>query len=184
MNIGAARKWIVNASLGATSVFAVFFVAAPAVEYPGLNQEEAIRLAEIVIPVFMGYLGMATAFAISAAPGQDKQQLPNALLAHLIRWPPIVFGIIVSCAIVAFGFSNRADAAVGTGMGVDQLAHWLTAACGLLAATTGIINTVLFPKAAAGGPQVMSDASPPTAARKEGNSKNGMSSSKAGGGKK
>ena len=57
----AARVWLVKASLIVTTLTFVFFIVAPAFNFP-LSFGEAIRLLEIVAPVFLGYLGSATQF--------------------------------------------------------------------------------------------------------------------------
>jgi hypothetical protein len=59
-----ARKWLVLASLSMTAVLFVFFIIAPAFGFP-LTFGQARGLLEIILPVFLGYLGSASHFVFS-----------------------------------------------------------------------------------------------------------------------
>src|SRR5262249_9229487 len=58
MNQNTARTWLVNVSLVVTGAFVIFMTLGPAIGYP-LEFQQALRLTEVVIPVFLGYLGSA-----------------------------------------------------------------------------------------------------------------------------
>jgi hypothetical protein len=145
MTTDAARNWIVAASLGITAVDFVFFLLAPALGFP-LTFDQAVRLLEIVLPVFMGYLGSATHFLFRIPPADAPAEVhpPGGLLGLLVRGPIIVFGLATFAAIFAFGFSNRSMATAGSGMSLDALAGSLSAALGLLSVTTNVAVSYLF----------------------------------------
>jgi hypothetical protein len=68
----------------------------------------------------------------------------NQFLGLLVKGPLIIYLIAVVASFAAFGYANRASAAPGTGMSVDNLATALSLALGVLAVTTGIITSYLF----------------------------------------
>ncbi len=145
MDTDNARSWVINASLLITAANFVFFFVAPAVGFP-LTFDQAARLLEIVIPVFLGYLGSATHFLFRPyRPRAHRAPVHSSkLLGILVRGPVVVFGIATLAAIFAFGFSNRKSAPPGVGMGIDDLAGALAASLGLLAVTTSVAVSYLF----------------------------------------
>lgn len=140
-----ARKWLILASLSMTAVLFVFFLIAPAVGFP-LTFPQARGLLEIILPVFLGYLGSASHFIFSQGSGRSGRgaDLPREMVTLLIRGPVVVFAAISVCAIGVFGYSNRIEAPVGSGMSLDTLASFLSAALGLLAVTTSVASAYLF----------------------------------------
>jgi hypothetical protein len=145
MTVEMARKWLITASLGITAGVVAFFVAAPAFGFP-LTADQAMRLLEIVVPVFLGYLGTASRFVFSAPNRVERVQLRrnDPLVALLIRGPLLVFLLIVFVAVASFGWSNRADAPAGAGMSIDALSGVVSTALGLLAVTTHTAVAYLF----------------------------------------
>lgn len=140
-----ARTWLIKASLVITGTDFVFFLAAPVVGYP-LDWRDAWRMAEIIFPVFLGYLGAAAHFLFGAADGQRETARPAraAQIGLLVRGPVLVWLAINAVALVVFGVANRQAAPPGEGMTVDQLAMVLSASLGLLAATTSGVVIHLF----------------------------------------
>ncbi len=61
MNAPTARLWIIRASLLTTGLNFTFFLIFPALGYP-ITFDQAIRLLEIVTPVYLAYFGSATYF--------------------------------------------------------------------------------------------------------------------------
>ena len=146
MTTDSARMWITAASLSATGVFFLFFASAPALGYP-LTFDQSFRLLQILLPVFRGYLGSATMFLVktSGAKHDPGSSVQGPLFGLLIRWPIIIFSIILIAILGVFGYSNRAAATAGTGMSIDTLSAAFSAMLGLLAATTGALLGVVFP---------------------------------------
>jgi hypothetical protein len=145
MTIFQARKLIIWTSLGSTAAVFVFFVVGPPLGFP-LGWDQVQRVIEIVLPVFLGYLGTATHFLFKKSdPDSDPELGEKApLLGLLIRGPLLVFGLAFTAILFAFGYSNRANAKPDSGMSVDQLAWALTAALGILTASTGVAVSYLF----------------------------------------
>jgi hypothetical protein len=146
MTIQKARVWLVHTSLATTAAIFVFFLIAPTIGYP-LTFEQAVRLIEIILPVFLGYLGTATNFIFGGSHGEPKTGTKNLneLLGILVRGPVIIFLLVSSAALIAFGISNGATASQGSGMSLDVLAGVLAAALGLLTISTSVLVTALFP---------------------------------------
>lgn len=145
MTIQTARIWLIKFSLTITSLIFAFFLVAPALGYP-LTFEQALRLLEIVTPVFLGYLGSATYFIFGRNGSVQDIAIrgPKELFALLMKGPLYVFGIAMLAAIFAFGYSNASFAPAGSGMTVDLLAGSIAGALGLLAVTTNVIVSYLF----------------------------------------
>jgi hypothetical protein len=145
MLVNSARKWLIIGSLIVTTAHFLFFLVAPAIGYP-LEYQDAIRLLQISVPVFFGYLGAASRFVFNAnrQPEVDRLRIKNPLMGLLIRGPFIVFGLASAACLFAFGYSNRINAAPGIGMDVDTLATIVTTILGLLAVTTNIAVSSLF----------------------------------------
>ncbi len=140
-----ARKWLLTASLAMTAGVFLFFLVAPAAGYP-LTFAQARGFLEIIVPVFLGYLGSGSHFIFSNRSRRPSPKLDASgeLVALMIRGPVIVFAVISIGAIAVFGFSNRIQAPIGSGMSIDMLAGFLSAALGLLAVTTNVAISYLF----------------------------------------
>jgi hypothetical protein len=156
MTIDIARKWLIVSSLVITGVQMVFLLVAPVFGYP-LEYPKNLDLLQIVMPVFLGYLGAAAHFIFqNPAPAVPVQ---NKFLGLLVRGPLAIYILAAGGALVAFGYANRASVQPGKGptMSVPNLATALSLSLGVLAVTTGVISSYLFvaPKDAApvGGPE-------------------------------
>ena len=136
---------MIVASISITGLQLIFFLIAPAVSFP-LTYPKNLDILQMILPVFLGYLGAASHFIFkNPAPVVEAQ---NTFLGLLVRGPVIVYCLAVLAAIAAFGYSNRVGAPIGSGMSVDNLATSLSISLGLLAATTSVIISYLFvPKA-------------------------------------
>jgi hypothetical protein len=128
--------------LTATAATFLLFVIGPAVGLP-LKWDQALRLTEIVVPVFLSYMGSMTLFLFRR--DQIAQNVPqaNSLLPLLVKGPVIVFAVCIVAILVGFALSNRSSASVGTGMSVDQLAAAISAALGILTVTTSSVISYL-----------------------------------------
>jgi O-antigen/teichoic acid export membrane protein len=142
MSLFGARRWLVGASLVLAGAAFCFFVLAPVLGYP-LRYSQAQSLLRVVLPVFLGYLGAATQFAFQK---KHEQTDPPAspMLPLLVIGPIALFVVMMVVGIVAFGYSNRAQAPPGDGMSAEQLGNAVSGAMGLLAVTTNVIVAYLF----------------------------------------
>lgn len=145
MSIESARAWIIKCSLAATFGVFAFVLVAPAVGYPlSFSNGDAVRLMEILIPVFLGYLAAASHYVFQHKPvASGDRELPRNAVT-LIKVPLLVFSAVVVIALAMFGFTNRVDARPGTGWSVDLLAGIMALALGLLTATTHVAVAYLF----------------------------------------
>ncbi len=142
-----ARIWLIKATLLVTSVCFAFFLVAPVLDYP-LTFNQSTRILQIILPIFLGYLGSASHYVfISSKRGESDAfyvSRPGGLFPLLVRGPVAVFAVAMAATIFAFGYSNRASATPGTGMSIDALAIFVSAALGILAATTSLVLARLF----------------------------------------
>jgi hypothetical protein len=143
MSMYQARKWMIVASLALAALAFGFFILGPVLGYP-LRYSQAQSLLQIVLPVFLGYLGAATQFVFQKEPPSGDTVTPPPMMELLIKGPISLFGLMMAVAILAFGYSNRIAAQPGEGMNVEQLSAVVTAAMGLLAVTTNLIVSYLF----------------------------------------
>jgi hypothetical protein len=143
MTVISARKWILIASLSVSGAVFVFVILAPILSYP-LTWAQALRIVELIIPVFFGYLGSGTHYLFSTDEDPVAQVKTQKLLSILVKGPILLFAVIVGSVFIAFGAGNRSAAQVGDGMSVDTLAAWITAGLGLLTVTTNVVVSHLF----------------------------------------
>ena len=144
MEIGRARRLIIKWSLVVTGVTFLFLILAPAFGYP-LDWDQVPRLFEVILPVFLGYLGSASHFAFRRPPAIPAvQTFREDLGALLVKGPIVVFSVAVVALGIAFGYSNRRTASLGSGMSVDRLAGPLAAILGLLTVRTNVAVSYLF----------------------------------------
>jgi hypothetical protein len=138
-----ARRWLLLATLVITGAVLVFFLVAPSVGYP-LEFSQSLRLLEIVLPVFLGYLGASALFLFKAGDSQDSPFGARAatLVGPLVKGPVVVFALAMVALIGAFGFANTVGGA--SGMSVDNLAAALSLLLGLLTVTTNVVVSYLF----------------------------------------
>lgn len=146
MNPDDARKWLVTASLIITGALFLFFILAPAFHYP-LQFKQARSLLEVLLPVFLGYLGSAAhfLFRVEGAPQVVRSVQSPALLTLLLKGPVVIFTIAVTAALIAFGVMNRSGQNDGGGMTIQDLSGILSLALGLLTITTSVLSAYLFP---------------------------------------
>lgn len=141
-----ARTWIILSSIVITGAITLFLFLAPALGYP-LRQDQARRIMEIVVPVFIGYLGSASHFVfreLRKSPSTSSKIHHPKLAKLLIKGPIILWVVIVVGAFIAFGISNRESAEPGAGWSVDELAAAVTFGISLLAVTTNVAVAYLF----------------------------------------
>lgn len=141
MTSDKARKWVIIASLIITGVQLVFLILAPALGFP-LEYPKNFDILQIVLPVFLGYLGSATTFVFMAPP--PSVSVNNQFLGLLVRGPIIIYGLAMVAAFAAFAYSNRSGAPIGGGMSVSNLAAAVSISLGVLAVTTGVMVSYLF----------------------------------------
>jgi hypothetical protein len=141
MKIDSARSWVIWGSLGITASQGVFLLVAPAFGF-NLKYPKNLDLLQIIGPVFLGYLGAAAAFIFKDPP--PEVPVNEKFLGPLVVGPLAVYILFVGGALAVFGYSNRENAVVGTGIPVEDLSRALSIALGVLAATTSIISANLF----------------------------------------
>jgi hypothetical protein len=143
MNVDAARLWIVLASLLVCGFSLAFFLIAPATPYP-LDWPQSFRLIEIITPVFLGYLAMATRHAFSPNSRKANSKRISPVLVVLVKGPMFLFALIGVALTIAFGIANSALLKDTRGMSVDMLAAGFAALLGILAITTNVVVEHLF----------------------------------------
>lgn len=141
MNTDSARKWLIASSLVITGVQMVFLIVAPVIGFPLLYPKN-LDLLQIVSPIFLGYLGSASHFIFqNPVPPVPVQ---NQYLGYLVKGPLVIYILAAGGSLAAFGYSNRVGSSIGAGMSVDSLGTALSLSLGVLAVTTGVLNSYLF----------------------------------------
>jgi hypothetical protein len=139
LNAGQARVFIVAASLLLSGVLLIFLMLAPALGVPfNENLNENVRLIEIVIPVFFGYLGSASHFVFNVNRGREIAESEQLLLGTLLIGAFAVFTIFISALFATFWITR------GRSMDFDTLSRWFSSSMGLLACTVSILSSYLF----------------------------------------
>lgn len=144
MSIRNAQFWIVRASLLLIGATWVFFLLAPAIDFP-LTFKESFALLKLITPVFMGYVGLAVGFLFAGgAPLPSPGRSIGSLLALLVRGPVILYGAVMICALIVFGMTNRSGANPAEMMPYDYLENATITATTILTGTTSVVASKIF----------------------------------------
>lgn len=135
----SAAIWV---SLALTAGTLLFFILAPTIGLP-LDFGESWKIAQISLPVFLGYLGLATQFATRPPEGSRRPKPAPPFLGILLFGPMGIYVAAVCALVGSFAWSNRPSALEG-GISVEQLSTVFTALVGLLAVTTNAVVGILF----------------------------------------
>ncbi|WP_433968374.1 hypothetical protein [Tunturiibacter gelidiferens] len=133
-------------TLSVTGAAFAFLLLASATGYP-LTFEQSLRILEIILPVFLGYLASASVFGFRSRSGlADVRFRSNVagISGLLVRGPIVILGIALVADFVAFGISNRPNGVPGTGISFDMFAGSISTILGLLAVTTNFAVAYLF----------------------------------------
>jgi hypothetical protein len=143
MTFTSARNWLIIANFAAVTICGAFFIVSPALGYP-LLFEQSMRLLQIIIPPFLGYIGSMYIFYHSSNR-LPKGKINPKTLRRLVRLPFVAFVILSIAIIFSFGFSNRLEAKPGQGMDIDQCGWFFSVATGILSISTTMLMSYLFP---------------------------------------
>jgi hypothetical protein len=137
-----ARVLIVGYSLILSGALLIFLMAAPHFSVPfNPRLNENVRLIEVVLPVFFGYLGSASHFVFNANRGRDVSVEQQELLFYLIVGPFAIFTLFLIALFFAFTYSSSSG---GSRMDFDTLSRWFSWGLALLACTVSVITAYLF----------------------------------------
>jgi hypothetical protein len=144
----SARLAVVLYSLAITGFLIVFLVLAqPLGMRFDFGKEENLRLVDIVLPTFFGYLGAASHFLFNANRGRDIEAQNETMLKVLIHGPFLIFIAAVSSLFFAHYVSHRplesAEPRIDQ-MDFGTVSRYLSICLALLAATVGVISSYLF----------------------------------------
>src|SRR5688572_26684576 len=88
----SARVAVVAYSLGITGVLIVFLILAqPLGMRFDYAQEQNLRLIDVVLPTFLGYLGAASHFIFNANRGREVDPEHAGMLRLLVHGPFLIF---------------------------------------------------------------------------------------------
>jgi hypothetical protein len=145
LSYSSARLWLVKASLIIIGANFVFLIAAPALGYP-LTFDRALVVAEMIVPLFVGYLGAAAAYAFSAGE-RTSPKIKDANLVKLMVQGPVFLAAVLSVVLYAvFGWTNwpRPGLITGYGMPYEVLTACIALILSIYTATTGAAFGYLF----------------------------------------
>lgn len=110
-------------------------------------REENLRLLDIVLPTFFGYLGAASHFLFNASGGREISAENTRLVKLLVHGPFLIFTAVIIALFFAHYVSHvplDVDDPRRDVMTFNQLSRYLSIALSLLAATVGVISGYLF----------------------------------------
>lgn len=141
MTVASARKHLLLFALGNTGAHVLFFIVAPAFGYK-LTFGEALRMIEVVSPVFLGYIGAATQYVFQPQGAKVRSGTQHSDLLSILVWGPIIiFSLTSIAALAVFGVVNRIN---GVGMTPETLSLILASNIGLLTVSTNVIVSNVF----------------------------------------
>lgn len=141
MSINQARNAAVVLSLITSLVSLVFFLMAHF--FIQLDPAESFQIAQLIVPVFFGYLGSCVSFIFTPTPANPK--VNNEFLLKVMVYGPFVFFWIASIAfILNFYFSNLKGHS--TLVRFETLSQQFTFLLSFMTLTTGALIVYLFGK--------------------------------------
>lgn len=111
------------------------------------GQEQNLRLIDIVLPTFFGYLGSASHFIFNTNSGSEVSVKNESMLRILIHGPFIVFILSVASLFFAHYHSHASvidDRARIDALDFNTMSRYLSINLAMLAATTSIVSSYLF----------------------------------------
>lgn len=143
MTYGQARRWLILWSLGASGATILVLFSIPL--WCRFDWDDSIRVSQIVVPVFLGYLGSASRYVFGRNANSNASiSQAGEYVGLIVRGPVIVFVILVCALLIIFCLSNAPSISTRRGMDVDQLSFGISMVMGLLAATTSVAVSYLF----------------------------------------
>lgn len=141
-SIAKLRVWIITVCLCMLTAQLIFLLVAPAVGYP-LDYRQAMNVLQLVLPVFLSYVGTAT-YWITRHYSARADKPADPLLVLLTRGPVLIYSVSALACFFTFGFSNRANAAIGEGMSFSALLTSIAVSLSILTVSTNAIVAYLF----------------------------------------
>lgn len=142
----AERIWIIKAIFILIVGFLLLFVAAPIFFGYPLDHQQRMRLIQLILPVFIGYLSSAIKYKFSNKTNKLKLNKSNdPAIRLLIKGSVYLFAFGMLLFWIEFWYTNRPNSPLGTGITIDQLVWYITVMLVLLTGTTGHIVASLFP---------------------------------------
>lgn len=159
MTVQQARRWLVDATLVLMAATLAFYLVAPSLlQYP-LDWNESLELLRMSAPLLVGYLALATRFALSKEPSPPSPDGSGKLSAsplairdprlfgRVVQMPVLIYALAILLLLASYGYSNRVGHPPGENpMPFDTLANYLTLANSLLTATTSVLAATLYEK--------------------------------------
>lgn len=144
----SARLAVVLYSLGITGTLIIFLILAqPLGMRFDYGQEQNLRLIDVILPTFVGYLGAASHFIFNSNRGREVEPENGAMLRLLVHGPFLIFILAVSSLFFAHYISHRPlpdDAPRIDEMDFATLSRYLSICLALLAGTVSVISSYLF----------------------------------------
>jgi hypothetical protein len=144
----SARVAVVAYSLGITGVLIVFLILAqPLGMRFDYAQEQNLRLIDVVLPTFLGYLGAASHFIFNANRGREVDPEHAGMLRLLVHGPFLIFIAAVAALFFSHYMAHRPlldDEPRIDRMDFATLSRYLSLCLGLLAATVSVVSSYLF----------------------------------------
>jgi hypothetical protein len=144
----SARVAIVAYSLGITGGLLMFLLLAQPLHmrFNYVNAEN-LKLIDVVLPTFLGYLGSASHFLFNANKGREIDESNAGLLKLLVHGPFILF-IVCTAALFYTYYDTHLplpdDAPRVDYLKFSDLSRYLSLLLGILAATVSVVSAYLF----------------------------------------
>lgn len=144
----SARLAVVIYSLVITGGLILFLILAQPIGMRfDFGRQENLRLIDVVIPTFLGYLGSASHFLFNSNRGREIEEHNAGMLRLLIHGPFWIFIVTICALFYAHYVSHRPLTTIEPRIDVmdfNTLSRYVSIALGLLAITVGVISGYLF----------------------------------------
>jgi hypothetical protein len=143
--VQAFRLQLVKMSILYSGAIGVFCLIAPFLHYPLEFPDESIKVLQLILPVFIGFLVAGVRF-YTTAETIDEPITPRVVtLTKLLQWSFSLFTVLTVTVFLVFGLSATSLVSPRRGMDIDQLTLLLSLLLTLLTGTVGAMVTFAFP---------------------------------------
>jgi hypothetical protein len=139
MTLTEARNAVIVLSFATSLAALVFFLLSHF--FLPLDPSQSFQIAQMIVPVFIGYVGSCVYFIFAPEPVNPK--VNNGFLLRVMIYGPFLFFWIASIAFVLnFYFSNKR----GDLVRYETLSEQFTFILSFMTLTTGALTVYLFGK--------------------------------------
>ena len=128
-----------------TGAIGIFCLISPFFRYPLKFPEESIKVLQLILPVFIGFLVAGVRFYTTSEVFNEPLTQRVRVLFKLLNWSFSLFAVLTCSVFLAFGLSGSRFAEARGGMDINDLMLLISLLLTLLTGTVGAMVNFAFP---------------------------------------